>query len=362
MSRPTFASLIFALFLCLIVPPARADTHPILPANLDSAAVSGEFWRLGFTSEGVSGYNAILGRAASPVAAFQSNRGASDMYYIFPAPAETTTIQAVYFYILERSGSYAAGDALMTLEVFDYAGVSQRVLSAAGIDLQAAAAGAWTPLALAAAGLDLVPGEFLAFHANFSGGAGDNLNVRPVFEVQLGSGAVTRQTVHLPLILKDYAARPDLVVTDLTVSSGSITLTIANQGDGAVTDAFWVDVYFNPTITPSLNQPWDTIAPQGAVWGVTEAGLSQLTPGGVLTLTANDAFYFPDLSSASPWPAGAMVFAQVDSVNFDTTYGAVQESDEGNNVFGPVGSTSAADSPAAGAAGTPSRQGLPERE
>jgi hypothetical protein len=102
-----------------------------------------------------------------------------------------------------------------------------------------------------------------------------------------------------------------------------------------VTDAFWVDVYFDPSQTPGLNQPWPTLASHGVAWGVTV----DIPAGGVLTLTTGDAYYAPQHSSMPPLPAGARVYALVDSVNYATTYGAVPESNEGDNLSGPVIST-----------------------
>lgn len=369
MTRLNFVILMLTITLGLAASTTLAGNNSVfaLPAKLqstiDPAVVSGEFLRLGFTSEGVSNYNAVIGRIVSTVAAFQSNRGTADIYYIFPAPTRSTPVESAYFYILDRTGTYPA-NATLTLKVYNYAGVSQRTLSTAAVNLQAAPTGVWTPLALSTTGLTLAPGEFLAFHANFSGGSGGSLNVRPVFEVQLGPGttAVTQRTTYLPAILKDVPAPPDLVISNLSATSGIVSLTLRNQGSTPVTDAFWVDVYFNPSVTPSLNKRWQDIAPKGAVWGVSGAGLSQLTPGGSLNLTSGDSFYFPNLSSTPPWPVGANVFGQVDSLNFSTTYGAVRESNEANNVFGPIISTAGpippadpADKPATVATDLPAR-------
>jgi hypothetical protein len=58
------------------------------------------------------------------------------------------------------------------------------------------------------------------------------------------------------------------------------------------------------------------------------------------------------------------VYALVDSADYSTTYGAVQESNEGNNLFGPVVSTASVGSQAAPVVGEgqpPSVQGLPSR-
>jgi hypothetical protein len=144
--------------------------------------------------------------------------------------------------------------------------------------------------------------------------------------------------IYLPLVAKSYTApvyAPDLVVDNLVATSSVVTVTIRNAGTVAVTDAFWVDVYFNPSQTPSLNHPWDTIASHGATWGVT----ADIPAGGSLVLTTGGDYYFPEYSSTPPLPVGADVYALVDSVDYSTTYGAVRESDEDNNLFGPVTST-----------------------
>jgi hypothetical protein len=150
-----------------------------------------------------------------------------------------------------------------------------------------------------------------------------------------GTVVITINLVHLPLVWKDFVYAPDLVVDSLVATSNAVTVTIRNTGTAAVSDDFWVDVYFNPTETPSLNHPWDTIASHGVVWGVT----TTIQVGDVLTLTTGGAYYRADKSSPAPLPVGANVYALVDSINYDTTYGAVQESNEGNNLTGPVTST-----------------------
>ncbi|MCB0165383.1 MAG: choice-of-anchor D domain-containing protein [Anaerolineae bacterium] len=148
-----------------------------------------------------------------------------------------------------------------------------------------------------------------------------------------GEGGIV---LYLPLIVKKFPHAVDLEVVpgSLMATSTSVTLQIRNNGTGPVSDAFWVDVYFNPSQTPSLNQPWDTIAPAGAVWGVNKT----LQPGEVLTLSTGGNYYYPDLSS-SQFITGATVYAYVDSINYATTYGNVQETNENNNLSQPVIST-----------------------
>ncbi|MCB0225842.1 MAG: hypothetical protein KDI02_19295, partial [Anaerolineae bacterium] len=105
-------------------------------------------------------------------------------------------------------------------------------------------------------------------------------------------------------------------------------------------------------------QPWPTIAPAGAVWGVTKP----LAPGESLTLTVGDAYYFGPPDSSASFPAGATVYVYVDSVNHNTSYGNVKEGNESNNLSAPVISTAGDSSAAAQDVAAPaSRAGLPER-
>jgi len=166
----------------LVTLPA-AEAVPGL--DVEVQATTPEVWKLGFTSQGVSAYSAVIGRLASQVAAFRSAQG-TDIYYIFPAPASQKTVQSARFYILDRTGSYG-GTATLTLEILDYAGALQHSVSAAGVDMEAAAPGTWTDLTLSGtpADLEILPGEFLAFHFQLSGSSGGSLDVRPVFEVEV---------------------------------------------------------------------------------------------------------------------------------------------------------------------------------
>ena len=154
---------------------------------------------------------------------------------------------------------------------------------------------------------------------------------------------VTRYQVYLPLALKSYISAPDLVVECIIATSNSVQVVIKNQGSALVIDEFWVDAYINPSPAPThVNQMWDQLGSQGLVWGVTALALPKLTPDGTLTLTVGDDYYDPIRSRVS-WPlaAGMRVYAQADSWNSDTTYGAVLESHEissgaYNNITGAV--------------------------
>ncbi|MCK6624302.1 MAG: hypothetical protein L6R45_03910 [Anaerolineae bacterium] len=188
----------------------------------------------------------------------------------------------------------------------------------------------------------------------------DNRTPGPVAVVNLDNDVPPVSPIFLPLIVRNSVTAPDLVIDNLTASSSGVTLVIRNQGNAPVVGAFWVDVYFNPTSTPTVNRRWQDIASRGQVWGIQGAGLP-LDPGESLTLTSGGAFYFPQFSSTPPLPVGAHVFALVDSVDFSTTFGAVRESSEANNLFGPVLST-AGNSKTISQSETLVPEGLPDRE
>jgi uncharacterized repeat protein (TIGR01451 family) len=136
--------------------------------------------------------------------------------------------------------------------------------------------------------------------------------------------------VYLPIIQKAFASAPDLVVERIVVTSNNIQVVIENRGNTPVVDEFWVDVYISPATPPTrVNQTWDMLGSQGLVWGVTASALSQLEPGGTLTLTVGDTYYVADYSTVMwPLPAGTPVYAQVDSAAESSTYGAVLENHE----------------------------------
>ena len=171
---------------------------------------------------------------------------------------------------------------------------------------------------------------------------------------------IGRALTYLPMVFNRGVAEPDLVIEILSVTSDGVEVVVKNRGSVAVTQPFWVDVYFNPSQTPSVNQPWDTIASHGVVWGVS----TPIPAGGVLTLVSGGDYYFPEQSSPTPLPVDATVYALVDSVDFNTSYGAVRESDEGNNLSTPVTSTSGVaggGAPEVGQGRPPSSAGLPVR-
>jgi uncharacterized repeat protein (TIGR01451 family) len=164
--------------------------------------------------------------------------------------------------------------------------------------------------------------------------------VAPSGVTDLGGGpnqtTVRYYRTRLPLAARNYAVGPDMVIDDLIASSSGVSMIIRNAGNAPTTDEFWVDVYFSPSQTPALNLPWDAIASHGVVWGVPVS----IPPGGSLTLVTGEAYYFSQYSSPLPLPVGVPVFGLVDSVDVSSSYGALWEIDEGNNLYGPVVSTS----------------------
>lgn len=174
--------------------------------------------------------------------------------------------------------------------------------------------------------------------------------------------------IYLPAIFKSATApTPDLIVEQITTTSNNVEVVIKNTGYAPASGGFWVDAYINPNPPPTqVNQIWNDQANQGLVWGVD----ATIAPGETLTLTINDAYYFPQWSNFSTLPEGTPVYVQVDSVNFDTTYGAILETHEAtggsyNNIASTVSTagSAAAISPGSATAQQPiSADGLPSRQ
>ena len=179
MSRPTRIITTVAVLLCVAL-LGRIG----LAAQPPIATATTEVWRLGVTSEGDATYAAIIGRPASIAASFRSNRSVKDIFFAFPASGRTQTVESAAYRILQRSGTYTS-TASLTLEVRSSSGALQRTVSAAPVNLQTAATGAWATLALAAspASLTIAPGEHLVAHFALAGAPAGTLDVRPMFEV-----------------------------------------------------------------------------------------------------------------------------------------------------------------------------------
>ena len=169
----------------------------------------------------------------------------------------------------------------------------------------------------------------------------------------LDMGAVERQLLlfYFPFIAKTNVSLPDLVITNITATSSDVLVTLKNQGDAPVTDAFWVDIYYDLSTPPSLNQ-------QGSLfWGLSVANSGvPIAAGKSVTLSLASSTYF----EGSPPGSGTKVYGQVDSVG-RAGVGGVVEANEGNNVFGAVTSTSGAAASSPTPQSALDRSGLPDR-
>lgn len=146
--------------------------------------------------------------------------------------------------------------------------------------------------------------------------------------------------IYLPLIIKP--AWPDLWIRQLSVAPEApqvdepvtLTVVIENQGIADVTQPFWVDLYVDPAEVPEVNRTWDMVgSPYGLSWLVD----GPVAAGERITLTSE--VY---TTTYSLWPghfncAGPHVlYAQVDSFNGTSAFAAILESDEANNIAGPL--------------------------
>lgn len=154
---------------------------------------------------------------------------------------------------------------------------------------------------------------------------------------------------YLPLVLREYPALPDLVITGLIATADRVEVVIRNQGAGSVMDEFWIDFYFDPHPPPAaVNEVWhDGRSCQGIAWAISNGRDPAvqplpLLPGQSFTVTFRDAFVEDSYTwFAFPLPPGVAVYAQVDSIDLLTRHGGVLETHEArggtyNNVFGPV--------------------------
>ena len=158
-----------------------------------------------------------------------------------------------------------------------------------------------------------------------------------------------RNHTHLPLLFNPPAitptptGQPDLIVKAITITEQAVLVVIQNIGPGSVSsaDEFWVDLYISPTLAPqAVNQTWQRLGGAGGlVWGVSGAALP-LGPQQTLTLSLNDGrFVSAESGIPARIPAGATIYAQVDSANAQTRYGGVFETHGVNG--GPYNNISA---------------------
>ncbi|OQY21244.1 MAG: hypothetical protein B6I34_07625 [Anaerolineaceae bacterium 4572_32.1] len=146
-----------------------------------------------------------------------------------------------------------------------------------------------------------------------------------------GLGETISQThkIYLPLVLNSQTLFPDLIVTGMAVDPASpsigerasISVTVKNQGATATGDWFFVDLYVDPASPP------DGRADTGAYF---DSCSGSLEPGAGCTLTFTHTF-----SEGGTH----ILYAQADTYdgfNGAPDYGRIQESDEANNIYGPL--------------------------
>jgi len=147
----------------------------------------------------------------------------------------------------------------------------------------------------------------------------------------------TGQTfIFLPVVLRDYPPRKNLTVSAINTSTNpaNVSVVIQNTGNVPITETFWVILYLDPTQAVQINKFWwDIGAPNGAAWNVT----TPLQPGQSLTLLPANAtppyhVYWPTSFTRGQHS----LWAQVDAWASSGTIGLVQETNEGDNIRGPV--------------------------
>jgi hypothetical protein len=179
--------LSIALLLATFITPRQTQAWSIPSATNNTKSPPVQYLRMGITIHSYPGYGNLAGRLASVSSTMQSNKDAH-VFFAFPAVSGQRMVKEAKFYIINRTGSYS-GTATMKLEIYDYAGTLQHVVSASSVNLQTVTMQSWTRLMLSSAITDrlIAPGEFLAFHFALDGAPGGDMDVRPVFEVTVGA-------------------------------------------------------------------------------------------------------------------------------------------------------------------------------
>jgi hypothetical protein len=162
--------------------------------------------------------------------------------------------------------------------------------------------------------------------------------------------------VYLPIILKNFVAQPDLVVTNFTIDPEDpgageevvVTIVVENIGTATTEEGFWVDFYIDPEDVPDETmgqRRWEVLGTTlpGEVKGLAWKVPTLLAPGDTVTLTSDGSVGIgPDWSDPEAnqrWqldptfvPGTNNLYAYVDS--FDENLlpeGEILESIESNN-------------------------------
>jgi hypothetical protein len=134
------------------------------------------------------------------------------------------------------------------------------------------------------------------------------------------------------------AAMPDLVVERVEIASQqgldsvpvTVTVVIGNDGTVDAEMGFWVGLFIDPPIAPTVNSAFGPDG-DGALWYVPNLAAFETQ---TLSLKEVDDRYSTFSGRLSPGTHELYVY--VDSYNTDGEVGLVAEGDENNNVMGPV--------------------------
>lgn len=141
----------------------------------------------------------------------------------------------------------------------------------------------------------------------------------------------------LPMVMNSLAPA-DLTITSITLSPNKtqfragepvvVTVVVKNEGQVAAAP-FWVDLYINPSRTPTFNTPWQQTCQLNPCFGMAWPVIGGLAPGASVTLSST--VLTPGYSS---WPgyfaAGTTtLYAQADSWN---PSGTMADTNRANNI------------------------------
>ena len=155
----------------------------------------------------------------------------------------------------------------------------------------------------------------------------------------------TAGAVYLPIIMKNQISLPNLV-TSISVNNASnppvVTVIVTNNGNAAVTEGFWVDLYVDPSTPPNnltgRDRRWQQVSTVGMAWPVST---SLAANGGSVTLRTTGGFD-SDQTNWVPLSAGTHNFYTF-ADSFDDNdpqgdiYVEVQESNEDDNQSSQTG-------------------------
>jgi uncharacterized repeat protein (TIGR01451 family) len=185
-----------------------------------------------------------------------------------------------------------------------------------------------------------------------SASVADEINSPSILSTQVNVVSHEPRTylVYLPIVFRGGGQElPDLTITAIeavpsTIGVGQtgwdVRITVKNIGTAPLPNGVWVDMYVDPLASRlpiGPNVPFYEISTYGGVWWI-----PSLNPGESVVLSKSDIMpdwlpFFPDKFNT---PGDHTVYAQIDSLDERTTppptWVRVYESNENNNVFGPV--------------------------